>query len=87
MGNILNTDLPSHCEEIQGIAMSTGFKEDGTTCKLLPLSAKFPEFFVNYVGELSAAPGSHGASNPKNKLPLEVGKLPTRPKVKISQDY
>ena len=66
--------------------MSTGFKEDGTTCKLLLTSAEFLEF-VNYVGELSAAPGSRRATNPKNRQPLEVGNLPTRPKVKISDYY
>ena len=66
--------------------MSTGFTEDGT-CKLLPPLAKFPEFFVNYVRELSAAPGSHRASNPKYKHQLEVVRLPTRPKIKMSEYY
>ena len=37
--------------------------------------------------ELSGAPGSHRASNSKNKQPLEGGKIPTTPKVKISEYY
>ena len=68
-GDILNTDLPTIVKRSKGVVMSTGFKEDGTTCKLLPPSAKFPELFVNYVGELTAAPGSCRASNPKNRQP------------------
>ena len=85
VGEILNTDSSTIVKRSKGIIMSAAFKEDGTTYKHLPPSAKFPGLFDNYVGELTAAPASHRASNPKKEISLEVGKLPTRPKVKISE--
>ena len=35
VGEILSTDLPTIVKGFKVVVMSTGFKEDGTRCKLL----------------------------------------------------
>jgi hypothetical protein len=87
VGEILNTELPTIAKRSTAIVMSTGVRDDGTACKLLPPSSNFPDLFDDWVRELSAAPGSHRAENPKNNQPLEVGKLPARPRVKLAEHY
>ena len=67
VGSILNTDLPTIAKRSKAIVMSTGKKADGSECRILPPSERFPQQFDDYLAEISAAPGSHRASNPKNK--------------------
>jgi hypothetical protein len=81
VGDILGTTLPTINKKSANFAMSVT-KKAGKEYKRLPPSAMFEAKFDEFVGELSAAEGSHRAKSSKRK-PCEVGKLPSRLKPKM----
>ena len=77
--DILETELWTVMNRSSNFTMSVSKLSDGPTYKRLPASAKFAMRFDDYVNEVAARQGSHGAVNIRHKFPMEVDKLPNRP--------
>ena len=84
VGDILGTDLPTIKKKSGKFLMSVKAMDDGSVQKRLPPSSELAGKFDEFIEELKGVEGSLRGSNPNRKQILEVGKLPGRPRIRMS---
>ena len=82
VGDILGAELPTTIKRSANFAMSVS-KKAGTVYSRLPPSERFADKFDEFTSEISGSEGSCRSSNPKNRQPLAIHKLPNRPRPKM----